>query len=237
MERLDKLLASQGLGTRSGVQKLIRGGGVTVDGAAVRDPSAKCDPERQALTVGGRPLGYKKHLYVMLNKPAGILCVSRDPKAATVVDLLPPALRRRGMFPAGRLDKDTEGLLLLTNDGPLAHRLLSPRRHVDKTYFVRADRPFDGADEAAFAAGMVLRDGLHCLPARLERLDCPEEALVTIQEGKYHQIKRMVASQYKQVVYLKRLSMGALKLDPALEKGAWRYLTPAECAALRDAGD
>ena len=120
---------------------------------------------------------------------------------------------------------------------PLAHRLLSPRRHVDKTYLVRADRPFDGADEAAFAAGMVLRDGLHCLPARLERLDCPEEALVTIQEGKYHQIKRMVASQYKQVVYLKRLSMGALKLDPALEKGAWRYLTPAECAALRDAGD
>lgn len=174
--------------------------------------------------------------YYMLHKPRGLLTAKRDARQETVMSCFPEALRET-LHPVGRLDKDTEGLLLLTNDGPLAHRLLSPRRHVDKTYFVRADRPFDGADEAAFAAGMVLRDGLHCLPARLERLDCPEEALVTIQEGKYHQIKRMVASQYKQVVYLKRLSMGALKLDPALEKGAWRYLTPAECAALRDAGD
>ena len=172
MERLDKLLANTGRWSRREARELVRQGRVTVDGAAAAAPEEKYE--------------------------AGA-CVAVDGELISV-ELLPEHLRRMGLFPVGRLDKDTEGLLLLTNDGPLAHRLLSPRRHVDKTYFVRADRPFDGADEAAFAAGMVLRDGLHCLPARLERLDCPEEALVTIQEGKYHQIKRMVASQYKQVV-------------------------------------
>lgn len=146
------------------MQKLIRGGGVTVDGAAVRDPSAKCDPERQALTVGGRPLGYKKHLYVMLNKPAGILCVSRDPKAATVVDLLPPALRRRGMFPAGRLDKDTHGLVLLTDDGDYAHRMLSPKKAIFKRYQAVLDGPADDRHVALFHEGTKPR-GRHPLPA------------------------------------------------------------------------
>ena len=236
MERLDKILANTGRWSRKEARELIRAGRVSVDGVTARAPEDKADPAA-VFTVDGERISGEKQVYLMLHKPAGLVSATEDPRQPTVLELLPEHLRRVGLFPAGRLDKDTEGLLLLTNDGPLAHRLLSPRRHVDKTYFVRADRPFDGADEAAFAAGMVLRDGLHCLPARLERLDCPEEALVTIQEGKYHQIKRMVASQYKQVVYLKRLSMGALKLDPALEKGAWRYLTPAECAALRDAGD
>lgn len=236
MERLDKILANTGRWSRKEARELIRAGRVSVDGVTARAPEDKADPAA-VFTVDGERISGEKQVYLMLHKPAGLVSATEDPLQPTVLELLPEHLRRVGLFPAGRLDKDTEGLLLLTNDGPLAHRLLSPRRHVDKTYFVRADRPFDGADEAAFAAGMVLRDGLHCLPARLERLDCPEEALVTIQEGKYHQIKRMVASQYKQVVYLKRLSMGALKLDPALEKGAWRYLTPAECAALRDAGD
>lgn len=236
MERLDKILANTGRWSRKEARELIRAGRVSVDGVTARAPEDKADPAA-VFTVDGERISGEKQVYLMLHKPAGLVSATEDPRQPTVLELLPEHLRRVGLFPAGRLDKDTEGLLLLTNDGPLAHRLLSPRRHVDKTYLVRADRPFDGADEAAFAAGMVLRDGLHCLPARLERLDCPEEALVTIQEGKYHQIKRMVASQYKQVVYLKRLSMGALKLDPALEKGAWRYLTPAECAALRDAGD
>lgn len=236
MERLDKLLAATGRWSRKEAKALVKAGRVRVAGVLPQGPEDKVTPGTP-VTVDGRLVETETFTYLMLHKPAGVVSATEDSRDKTVLDLLPPDLRRRGLFPVGRLDKDTEGLLLLTNDGPLAHRLLSPRRHVDKTYFVRADRPFDGADEAAFAAGMVLRDGLHCLPARLERLDCPEEALVTIQEGKYHQIKRMVASQYKQVVYLKRLSMGALKLDPALEKGAWRYLTPAECAALRDAGD
>ena len=236
MERLDKLLSKTGRWSRREARELVRQGRVTVDGAAAAAPGVKYEAGA-CFAVDGEIISGETRAYVRLHKPAGLLSATEDPRRPTVMELLPEHLRRMGLFPVGRLDKDTEGLLLLTNDGPLAHRLLSPRRHVDKTYLVRADRPFDGADEAAFAAGMVLRDGLHCLPARLERLDCPEEALVTIQEGKYHQIKRMVASQYKQVVYLKRLSMGALKLDPALEKGAWRYLTPAECAALRDAGD
>ena len=237
MERLDKLLASQGLGTRSEVQKLIRGGGVTVDGAAVRDPSAKCDPEKQALTVGGRPLGYKKHLYVMLNKPAGILCVSRDPKAATVVDLLPPALRRRGMFPAGRLDKDTHGLVLLTDDGDYAHRMLSPKKAIFKRYQAVLDGPADDRHVALFHEGTSLEDGTRCLPAKLTILRAGDRPLVEVEicEGKYHQIKRMLAARGKPVVYLKRLTMGPLMLDPVLERGEWRPLSAEEVAALRQA--
>ena len=150
-----------------------------------------------------------------------------------MLELLPEHLRRVGLFPAGRLDKDTEGLLLLTNDGPLAHRLLSPRHHVDKSYFVRVDGALGREDAEAFAAGMTLADGLACLPAGLELLDTPDAAIVTLREGKYHQIKRMLAARGKPVVYLKRLTMGPLSLDPALEKGEWRPLTAEELAAIR----
>ena len=171
----------------------------------------------------------------MLHKPAGLVSATEDPRQPTVLELLPQHLRRVGLFPAGRLDKDTEGLLLLTNDGPLAHRLLAPRNHVDKTYFVRVDGELDGADAAAFAAGMMLEDGLACLPAGLEVLEQPDTALVTLHEGKYHQIKRMLAARGKPVVYLKRLTMGPLMLDPALERGEWRPLSAEEVAALRQA--
>ena len=161
------------------------------------------------------------------------MSATEDPRQPTVLELLPEHLRRVGLFPAGRLDKDTEGLLLLTNDGPLAHRLLSPRHHVDKTYFVRVDGALDREDAEAFAAGMTLADGLACLPAGLELLDTPDTAIVTLREGKYHQIKRMLAARGKPVVYLKRLTMGPLSLDPALEKGEWRPLTAEELAAIR----
>ena len=235
--RLQKYLALCGVASRRKCEEIILEGRVCVDGAAVTELGTQVEKGQRVTLDGAEVTPEARKRYILYHKPAGeVTTVSDDKGRETVLRRFAGEIPER-IYPVGRLDYDSEGLLLLTNDGPLAHRLLSPRRHVDKTYFVRADRPFDGADEAAFAAGMVLRDGLHCLPARLERLDCPEEALVTIQEGKYHQIKRMVASQYKQVVYLKRLSMGALKLDPALEKGAWRYLTPAECAALRDAGD
>ena len=232
VERLDKILANTGRWSRKEARELIRSGRVTVDGRAVRAPEAKCGPDA-ALTVDGEPVSGERLVYLMLHKPAGLLSATEDPRQPTVLSLLPEHLRRVGLFPAGRLDKDTEGLLLLTNDGPLAHRLLSPRHHVDKTYFVRVEGELDASDAAAFAAGMALDGGLTCLPAGLEVLEAPDTAIVTLREGKYHQIKRMLVARGKPVAYLKRLTMGPLALDPALEKGAWRPLTPEELAALR----
>ena len=232
MERLDRILANTGRWSRKEARELIRAGRVTVDGRPVRTPEEKYDPAA-AFAVDGEPVSGEWLVYLMLHKPAGLVSATEDPRQPTVLELLPEHLRRVGLFPAGRLDRDTEGLLLLTNDGPLAHRLLAPRHHVDKTYFVRVDGALDGADAAAFAAGMTLADGLECLPAELEVLDAPDTAIVTLREGKYHQIKRMLAARGKPVVYLKRLTMGPLTLDPALDKGAWRPLTAAELAAIR----
>ena len=232
MERLDKILSSTGRWSRREVKELIRAGRVSVDGRPAAGAEEKLKREECTIRVDGKPIVCETFTYLMLHKPAGVLSVTEDSRQATVLDLLPEHLQQIGLFPVGRLDKDTEGLLLLTNDGPLAHRLLSPKWHVDKTYFVRADGPFADDDEEAFASGMTLRDGLVCLPAKLERLDDPCEALVTLHEGKYHQIKRMVASRYRQVVYLKRLTMGPLKLDESLERGQWRMLTEEERTAL-----
>ena len=191
----------------------------------------KVDPQTAVILLDGEPLGYEKFTYVMLHKPAGVLTATEDRRQETVLDLLPPELRRRALSPVGRLDKDTEGLLLLTNDGQLAHRLLSPKSHVDKVYYARVDGALEPGDIAAFAAGMTLGDGLECLPAGLEILS-PTEALVTLREGKFHQVKRMLAARGKPVLYLKRLSMGRLRLDPALAPGAWRMLTEEERSAL-----
>lgn len=235
LERLDKLLASTGHWSRREVKDLVRQGRVLADGRPAARPEDKFDPERVRLSVDGREVDCAPFVYLMLHKPAGLLSATEDRNQKTVLDLLPEHLRRRGLFPVGRLDKDTEGLLLLTNDGPLAHRLLAPRHHVDKTYFVRVDGELDGADAAAFAAGMMLEDGLACLPAGLEVLEQPDTALVTLHEGKYHQIKRMLAARGKPVVYLKRLTMGPLMLDPVLERGEWRPLSAEEVAALRQA--
>mgnify|MGYP000871369250 CR=1 FL=1 len=234
-ERLDKLLSSTGRWSRREVKELIRQGRVWVDGVPARRPEEKCEPGAAGLTVDGERVDCAPFVYLMLHKPAGLVSATEDPRQPTVLELLPQHLRRVGLFPAGRLDKDTEGLLLLTNDGPLAHRLLAPRHHVDKTYFVRVDGELDGADAAAFAAGMMLEDGLACLPAGLEVLEQPDTALVTLHEGKYHQIKRMLAARGKPVVYLKRLTMGPIMLDPALERGEWRPLSAEEVAALRQA--
>ena len=232
MERLDKILANTGRWSRKEARELIRAGRVSVDGVTARAPEDKADPAA-VFTVDGECISGEKQVYLMLHKPAGLVSATEDPRQPTVLELLPEHLRRVGLFPAGRLDKDTEGLLLLTNDGPLAHRLLSPRHHVDKTYFVRVDGALDREDAEAFAAGMTLADGLACLPAGLELLDTPDTAVVTLREGKYHQIKRMLAARGKPVVYLKRLTMGPLSLDPALEKGEWRLLTAEELAAIR----
>ena len=185
------------------------------------------------LYLNGQPVETERFTYVMLHKPAGVLSATEDSRQQTVLDLLPPELRRRSLSPVGRLDKDTEGLLLLTNDGLLAHRLLAPRSHVDKVYYARVEGALEPADAAAFAAGMTLGDGLECLPAGLEILS-PGECLVTLREGKFHQVKRMLAARGKPVTYLKRLSMGPLRLDPELAPGAFRMLTAEEKKALAD---
>ena len=222
MERLDKLLASTGRWSRREAKQLIKEGRVLVDGSPARSGEDKADPDGAAILVDGAPLALRRHTYVMLHKPAGVLSATEDPRQETVLDLLPPELRRLGLFPVGRLDKDTEGLLLLTDDGELAHRLLSPKNHVDKVYRARLDRPLGPADQAAFAQGITLADGLRCMPAELELIGDGTEVLVTLHEGKFHQIKRMTASRGAAVCWLKRLSMGPLQLDPVLKKGEYR---------------
>lgn len=232
LERLDKILSGTGRWSRREVKDLVKAGRVTADGAVVGRPEDKFERAATVLAVDGEPVDGERYVYLMLHKPGGVLSATEDPRQPTVLDLLPPHLRRIGLFPVGRLDKDTEGLLLLTNDGPLGHRLLAPKKHVDKVYFVRVDGVLDGADAAAFRAGMTLEDGLRCLPAELEVLSSPDTGLVTLREGKYHQVKRMLSDRGKPVLYLKRLSMGPIHLDPALEAGMWRPLTAAERAAL-----
>ena len=231
MERLDKIISATGKKSRREVREMVRQGRVLVDGKPAPAADMKVDPQTAVILLDGEPLGYEKFTYVMLHKPAGVLTATEDRRQETVLDLLPPELRRRALSPVGRLDKDTEGLLLLTNDGQLAHRLLSPKSHVDKVYYARVDGALEPGDIAAFAAGMTLRDGFECLPAGLEILS-PTEALVTLREGKFHQVKRMLAARGKPVLYLKRLSMGRLRLDPALAPGAWRMLTEEERSAL-----
>ncbi len=231
MERLDKLLSGTGRWSRKEVRELVQKGRVCANGVPVKRPEEKYDADA-LITVDGEEIYVGGLYYIMLHKPGGYISATDDPKQQTVLDLLPEHLRRVGLFPAGRLDKDTEGLLLLTNDGALAHELLAPKKHVDKTYFVRVDGQLDKTDTEAFAAGMTLADGYTCLSAGLELLEAPNEALVTLREGKYHQIKRMLAARGKPVVYLKRLTMGALALDETLEMGQWRELTAQERRAL-----
>ena len=231
MDRIDKLLANTGRWSRREAAELIRTGRVTADGTVVSRREDKFPPTAR-LCVDGLPVCAEKYTYLMLHKPAGLVSATEDPREPTVLSLLPGHLQRIGLFPAGRLDKDTVGLLLLTNDGALAHALLSPKNHVDKTYLVRVEGELEEADERAFREGITLADGYQCLPAGLERLG-PNEALVTLHEGKYHQIKRMCAARGKPVTFLKRLTFGPLALDEALLPGQWRPLTEEELLRLR----
>lgn len=231
MERLDKLLAGTGKWSRREVKALVRQGLVRVDGRLAASAEDKLDPAVAVVTVAGETVALHRFTYVLLHKPAGVLTATEDRKQPTVLDLLPPELRRIGLAPVGRLDKDTEGLLLLTNDGELAHRLLSPKYHVEKRYFARVDGELSAADAEAFARGMTLGDGLECLPAGLEVL--PDRVcIVTLREGKFHQVKRMLAARGAPVLYLKRLSMGPLTLDDSLAAGAYRLLRAEEILAL-----
>ena len=231
MERLDKRLAATGRWSRKEARELIRAGRVRVDGAPCRAPEAKVG-EQAPVSVDGAAIPAHDPVYLMLYKPAGVVSSTVEPGERTVLDLLGEEYQNIGLFPAGRLDKNTEGLLLLTNDGALAHRLLSPKRHVDKVYYIRTDRPMGLEDAAAFAAGITLADGTACLPARLELLGDGREALVTLHEGKFHQIKRMTASRKAAVCQLKRLSMGTLVLDETLRPGEFRLLTREEVSKI-----
>ena len=223
-QRLDKVIASTGKFSRREVKILIRQGRVLVDGVPARSAEDKVEAENVEITVNGEVLTYRR------------FTATEDGRGATVLDLLPQELQKQGLFPVGRLDKDTEGLLLLTNEGGLAHDLLSPKHHVDKVYYARVAGHVIEEDCRAFAAGMTLEDGLVCQPAGLEILTAGEESEVhvTLREGKFHQVKRMLADRGKPVLYLERVKMGNLPLDPALGRGKYRFLTDAEVENLRD---
>ena len=230
MERLDKFLCDSGAGTRSQVKLILKAGRVTVDGKVERDNSRKIDSEKQVVCLDGERLGGWQRLVVMLNKPAGFVTATEDPADRTVMELLPAELKNKELKPVGRLDKATEGLLLFTNDGDLLHKLISPKNEIPKIYYARHEGQAGEADIAAFAEGLVLRDGTECLPAKLEPLG-PGESLITVCEGKYHQVRRMMAARGMPVDYLERREEGMLTLGN-LPRGQVRLLAEDEIAAL-----
>lgn len=230
MERLDKFLCDAGAGTRSQVKQILKTGRVTVDGRPVRDGSVKIDPALSAVALDGQTLSGKRRMVVMLNKPAGFVTATQDKQDRTVMELLKPEWRNQDLKPVGRLDKATEGLLLFTNDGDLLHRLIAPKKEVPKIYYAQHEGTVDAEDVAAFAAGLTLRDGTVCLPAKLEPLG-PGESLITVYEGKYHQVRRMMASRDMTVTYLERRQEGGLTLGE-LPRGECWELTPDELEKL-----
>jgi len=230
MERLDKFLCDSGVGTRSQVKAILKAGRVAVDGKPERDNSRKIDPERQVITLDGEVLGGYRRIVLMMNKPAGYVTATEDKQERTVMELLPETYRHLDLKPIGRLDKATEGLLLFTNDGDLLHRLISPKKEVPKVYYARHEGTASEADVQAFAAGLTLRDGLECLPAKLEPLGAGESR-ITVCEGKYHQVRRMMASREMTVLYLERRQEGTLTLG-SLPRGAVRELSEEEIAGL-----
>ena len=230
MERLDKFLCDSGAGTRSQVKLILKAGRVTVDGKVERDNSRKIDPEKQVVCLDGERLGGWQRWVVMLNKPAGFVTATEDPADRTVMELLPAELKNKELKPVGRLDKATEGLLLFTNDGDLLHKLISPKNEIPKIYYARHEGQAGETDIAAFAEGLVLRDGTECLPAKLEPLG-PGESLITVCEGKYHQVRRMMATRGMPVDYLERREEGMLTLGN-LPRGQVRLLAEDEIAAL-----
>lgn len=230
MERLDKFLCDSGVGTRSQVKVILKSGRVTVDGKPEKDPGKKIDSDKQMICLDGEQLGGMRRVVIMLNKPAGYVTATEDPVEKTVMELIPQELKYLDLKPVGRLDKATEGLLLFTNDGDLLHRLISPKKEVPKIYYARHEGQATQEDVDAFSNGLTLRDGTVCLSAKLQPLG-PGESLVTVFEGKYHQVRRMMASRNMTVLYLERRQEGALTLGN-LPRGQIRELTEEEVAAL-----
>jgi 16S rRNA pseudouridine516 synthase len=239
-QRLDKILAHSGFGTRSEIKLLVKRNIVTVNGKTVKDSGLQVNATKDQISVDGVPVHFQAQTYLMMNKPQGVISATEDTRERTVLDLLNPPFDHLPLFPVGRLDKDTEGLLLLTDDGKLAHNLLSPKKHVAKTYYAEVTGLVDQADQAAFKQGVELDDGYITMPAQLVILVSGDPALLkeskielTIMEGKFHQVKRMFLAVGKTVTFLKRISMGSLKLDEYLAPGEYRELTEDELQQLR----
>lgn len=230
--RIDKLLSELGICTRREAAKAAKSGGILVDGVPERDPSRHIDPDKNRLSFLGREVTYQKYTYVMLNKPEGYVSATDDKSLPYVIELLPEELRRRELFPVGRLDRDTVGLMILTNNGQLAHSLLSPKHHVTKEYYFTSAVPLDKDAERAFTEGITLADGYECKPAELYLDADRQSGRIVLTEGKYHQIKRMIASRDNRVTSLERISFGGIPLDKTLARGEWRYLTDEEIALL-----
>lgn len=233
--RLDKLLANMGYGSRKEVKQLLKEKAVTVDGAIVKDSSMHVNPNTQKIMVHGELVQYKPFIYIMMNKPQGVISATFDNYDQTVVDLLSEKMQHFKPFPVGRLDKDTEGLMFLTNDGDLAHRLLSPKKKIPKTYFAKIKGVVTEEDVDAFQKGVTLDDGYVTMPGNLNILksDIYSEVIVTIYEGKFHQVKRMFEARGKKVTYLKRLTIGSLTLDENLQLGKYRELTDVEIEMVK----
>lgn len=234
--RIDKLLANLGYGSRKEAKKLLKDGAVRVNEVVVKDAKQHVDPGKDTVTLNGETIEYKEFIYLMMNKPSGVISATEDQADETVIDLLELEDQVYEPFPVGRLDKDTEGLLLITNDGQLAHRLLSPKKHVPKTYFAVIDGEVTENDAIVFKKGVTLDDGYETKPGELKILKSGirSDIELTIMEGKFHQVKRMFEAVGKKVVYLKRISMGPLLLDETLELGEYRELTDEEVELLRD---
>lgn len=235
MERLDKVISNLGYGSRKDVKNFIKKGIVYVDGEMVTDNKMSIDPSKASIVINGEKVMYRKYIYLMMNKPSGVISATFDNRDETVIDLLEAQHQVFEPFPVGRLDKDTVGLLLLTNDGELNHRLISPKNHIDKVYYAKINKEVTENDIAMFKKGIVLDDGYKCMSAKLEILNvCDEncEVLVTIQEGKYHQVKRMFEAVDKKVIYLKRKEFGGIHLDPDLDEGEYRELSEEELRVL-----
>lgn len=226
-ERLDKLISSSGKYTRSESSKLIRSGAVCVNGVSVKNPASKADRNADVITINSQRFIYKKHVYIMMNKPEGVISASDSPNDITVIDLLPDELKRPGLFPAGRLDRDTTGFMLITDDGDFAHRILSPKRHVSKTYRVTLREDITEDEAEMIRTGLML-NGEKLLPAKVKKLDGEHVYEVVLKEGRYHQIKRMFARLSNEVVALERTAMGNLTLDTALKRGDAREMTAEE---------
>ena len=236
MERLDKIISNLGYGSRKEIKALVKKGLVKVDGEIVKDNGLLINPEKSVININGEDLFYREYIYLMMNKPDGVISATYDNREETVIDLLEVEHQVFDPFPVGRLDKDTVGLLLLTNDGELNHRLISPKWHVDKVYYAKIDKAVDEKDVEAFKNGITIDDGYKCKEGKLEIISSSDEGsevMVTIQEGKYHQVKRMFEALGKTVVYLKRTEFGGLPLDQDLEEGEYRELTEDELALLK----
>ena len=234
--RLDKVLSELGVASRRELKQIIRSGRVSVNGQTVTEPEKHIDPDTDEICLDGASLRLRRLRYFVMDKPAGVLSVTEDRKQQTVLDLLPPELKRLELFPVGRLDKDTEGLLILTNDGDFAHRVISPKSGVEKRYRAEVEGVPDEEDARAFAEGLILADGTRCLPAKLE-ITGGSVCFVTVMEGKYHQVKRMSIAAGTKVKYLKRLSVGGVELDPELAPGQFRALTEEERRRICEESD